>query len=78
MIRLKVLILPMRNGNFFPHDPPEEEEKVLILPMRNGNVSLCNNTNAVYYLVLILPMRNGNGVRFASTGKNIIEFLSYL
>ena len=22
---------------------------VLILPMRNGNVSLCNNTNAVYY-----------------------------
>jgi len=36
-MKLKVLILPMRNGNGSKEALKEIDERVLILPMRNGN-----------------------------------------
>ena len=78
LLRL-VLILPMRNGNFFfLHCFYFFFFFVLILPMRNGNISASITIFDNFGLVLILPMRNGNSISTSFIETTVIGFLSYL
>ena len=59
LLFISVLILPMRNGNYFWFSHTCKRGRVLILPMRNGN-QVAWISYLMQIFVLILPMRNGN------------------
>ena len=74
---LRVLILPMRNGNATSRQQLARQFEVLILPMRNGNYVLNSGASLSNSSVLILPTRNGNSFDIFIVSL-VSLFLSYL
>ncbi len=74
---IKVLTVPMRNGNYQKLTYIRNNLHVLTVPMRNGNVLLwrfLKHSN----LVLTVPMRNGNTTASAVVSSKSGTFLPYL
>ena len=73
---VKVLSLPMRDGNEERIERLEKVLDVLSLPMRDGNKYLGSDSRRKTF-VLSLPMRDGNR-DWSMTFLRLVLFLAYL
>ena len=73
---LRVLTVPMRNGNHLNRYRTRSSLRVLTVPMRNGNL-LLHEKRVSLFPVLTVPMRNGNDTKLDGVNTKV-EFLPYL
>ena len=74
---MRVLTVPMRNGNSGSMQKHVVFRTVLTVPMRNGNV-LQNRKFRLSQTVLTVPMRNGNSIPLPPNRFFQLPFLPYL
>jgi len=75
---IKVLTVPMRNGNSDKSDSTRYHWSVLTVPMRNGNYIAASLAYTRSFSVLTVPMRNGNERNCQDYSNSSRKFLPYL